>query len=430
MTIQSQPLPTPAGSPFFHYQNDTLHAEGVCLETLARELGTPLYVYSLAALKAAWQSYQNAIGNRNALVCYGMKANANLAVLNEFAKLGSGFDIVSGGELARVLKAGGQAAKVVFSGVGKQDWEIEAALDAGIKCFNVESVAELERISEVATRLGKTAPVSLRVNPDVDAKTHPYISTGMKENKFGIEIGTAPAAYQKANTLPGIKIVGIDSHIGSQITEVSPYLDALDKTLDLLDMLGLQGIQVEHLDIGGGLGIRYTDEIPLDPKELLEPVYEKLTQRGYEHLQLVLEPGRSLIGNAGVLLTRVQYLKHAEARNFAIIDAAMTDLMRPALYEAYHGLLAVKPRAQAPETYDIVGPVCESADWLAKQRSIALQQDDILALESAGAYGFVMSSQYNTRPRAAEVMVDGERFHIIRQREKLEDLFEGEQLLP
>ncbi len=430
MTIQSQPLPTPAGSPFFHYQNDTLHAEGVCLETLARELGTPLYVYSLAALKAAWQSYQNAIGNRNTLVCYGMKANANLAVLNEFAKLGSGFDIVSGGELARVLKAGGQAAKVVFSGVGKQDWEIEAALDAGIKCFNVESVAELERISEVATRLGKTAPVSLRVNPDVDAKTHPYISTGMKENKFGIEIGTAPAAYQKANTLPGIKIVGIDSHIGSQITEVSPYLDALDKTLDLLDMLGLQGIQVEHLDIGGGLGIRYTDEIPLDPKELLEPVYEKLTQRGYEHLQLVLEPGRSLIGNAGVLLTRVQYLKHAEARNFAIIDAAMTDLMRPALYEAYHGLLAVKPRAQAPETYDIVGPVCESADWLAKQRSIALQQDDILALESAGAYGFVMSSQYNTRPRAAEVMVDGERFHIIRQREKLEDLFEGEQLLP
>lgn len=430
MTTQSQPLPTPAGSPFFHYENNTLHAEGVCLETLARELGTPLYVYSRAALKAAWQSYQNAIGSRDTLVCYGMKANSNLAVLNEFAKLGSGFDIVSGGELARVLKAGGQASKVVFSGVGKQDWEIEAALEAGIKCFNVESVAELERISEVATRLGKTAPVSLRVNPDVDAKTHPYISTGMKENKFGIEIGAAPAAYQKANTLPGIKIVGVDSHIGSQITDVSPYLDALDKTLDLLDMLGLQGIKVEHLDIGGGLGIRYTDEIPLDPKELLEPVYEKLAQRGYDHLQLVLEPGRSLVGNAGVLLTRVQYLKHAEARNFAIIDAAMTDLMRPALYEAYHGLLAVKPRTQTPETYDIVGPVCESADWLAKQRSIALEQDDILALESAGAYGFVMSSQYNTRPRAAEVMVDGKNFHIIRQREKLEDLFEGEQLLP
>lgn len=430
MTTSSQSLPIPAGSPFFHYQNNTLHAEGVCLETLARELGTPLYVYSLAALKAAWQSYQNAIGSRNTLVCYGMKANSNLAVLNEFAKLGSGFDIVSGGELARVLKAGGQAAKVVFSGVGKQDWEIDAALEAGIKCFNVESVAELERISEVATRLGKIAPVSLRVNPDVDAKTHPYISTGMKENKFGIDISTAPAAYQKANSLPGLKIVGIDSHIGSQITQVNPYLDALDKTLDLLDLLGLQGIKVEHLDIGGGLGIRYTDEIPLDPKELLEPVYEKLAQRGYAHLQLILEPGRSLIGNAGILLTRVQYLKHAEARNFAIIDAAMTDLMRPALYDAYHGLLAVKPRAQTPDTYDIVGPVCESADWLAKQRTIALQQDDILALESAGAYGFVMSSQYNTRPRAAEVMVNGEHFHIIRQREKLEDLFAGESLLP
>ncbi|NLY65763.1 MAG: diaminopimelate decarboxylase [Alcaligenaceae bacterium] len=426
----SQQLPTPAGTPHFHYQEGTLFAEGVSLETLARELGTPLYVYSRAALKAAWQSYQDAINGHNVLVCYGMKANSNLAVLNEFAKLGSGFDIVSGGELARALKAGAQAGKIVFSGVGKQDWEIEAALEANIKCFNVESVAELERISEIASRLGKTAPVSLRVNPDVDAKTHPYISTGLKENKFGIEINTAPAAYQKAVSLPGIKIVGVDCHIGSQITEVSPYLDALDKLLNLLDLLALQGVQIEHLDIGGGLGIRYTDEIPLNPKELLDPVLAKLEQRGFSHLQLVLEPGRSLVGNAGVLLTRVQYLKHAEARNFAIVDAAMTDLMRPALYDAYHGLLAVKPRNETGALYDIVGPVCESADWLAKQREIAVQQDDILALESAGAYAFVMASQYNTRPRAAEVMVDGDQFHIIRQREKLEDLFEGEQILP
>lgn len=421
---------TPAGSPHFHYQQGELYAEGVALSALAQQLGTPLYVYSRAALASAWASYQEAISGHRVLVCFGMKANSNLAVLKEFARLGSGFDIVSGGELARVLAAGADPSKVVFSGVGKQDWEMKAALEAGVKCFNVESIPELKRLSQVSTQTGHVASVSLRVNPDVDAQTHPYISTGLKENKFGIAIEEAPQAYQLAASLPGIQVVGVDCHIGSQITEVSPYLDALDKLLKLIDQLVSQGITLKHLDLGGGLGIRYDDETPLAPKSLLDKVFAQLKARGFEHLELVLEPGRSLVGNAGVLLTSVQYLKHTEARNFAIVDAAMNDLMRPALYEAWHGVLPLKPRAADKTLYDVVGPVCESADWLAKARQLALDEGDVLAIESAGAYGFVMAGNYNSRPRPAEVMVDGDRFYVIRQRETFADLIRGESCLP
>jgi len=430
MTLPSPPAAAPAGHPHFHFRDGTLHAEDVPLDELAARLGTPLYVYSRAALAGAWNAYRDAIGQRRVLVCYGMKANSNLAVLAEFARLGTGFDIVSGGELARVLAAGGDPAKVVFSGVGKQAWEMEAALRAGVKCFNVESVPELERLSQVAGGLGRVAPVSLRVNPDVDAQTHPYISTGLKENKFGIAIETAPQAYRLAAGLPGIRVVGVDCHIGSQITDVGPYLDALDKLLDLIDGLAAEGIAIEHLDLGGGLGIRYDDETPLAPKALLDRVFERLAARGLERLQLVMEPGRSLVGNAGVLLTRVQYLKHAEARNFAIVDAAMNDLLRPALYEAWHGVQPVAPGAGVPETYDVVGPVCESADWLARGRRLAIGAGDLLAIESAGAYGHVMSGTYNSRPRAAEVMVDGPRWHVVRRRETFEDLIRGESIVP
>ena len=421
---------TPAGAPHFHYQGDALYAEGVRLHDLAQTLGTPLYVYSRAALDTAWSAYQEAIGGRNVLVCYGMKANSNLAVLREFARLGSGFDIVSGGELARVLAAGADPSRVVFSGVGKQVWEMRAALAAGVKYFNVESVPELRRLSGVAAAAGKRAAVSLLVNPDVDAQTHPYISTGLKENKFGIAIDQAASAYELAATLPAIEIVGVDCHIGSQITEVSPYLDALDKLLGLIDRLALKGIRLRHLDLGGGLGIRYDDETPLAPSALLDHVFAQLNSRGYGHLELVLEPGRSLVGNAGVLLTRVQYLKLSEARNFAIVDAAMNDLMRPALYEAWHGVLPAMVRNQSPVLYDVVGPVCESADWLARARALAIEEDDVLAIESAGAYGFVMSGNYNSRGRAAEVMVDGEQYHVIRQRESFDDLIRGESFLP
>jgi diaminopimelate decarboxylase len=423
-------LATPAGSPFFSYRNGALYAEGVSLAELGRALGTPLYVYSKAALAAAWSSYQEAIGAHRVLVCYGMKANSNLAVLKEFVRLGSGFDIVSGGELARVLAAGADPAKVVFSGVGKQAWEMRAALEAGVKCFNVESVPELKRLSQVACEMSKTAAVSLRVNPDVDAQTHPYISTGLKENKFGIAIEDAPAAYQLAASLPGISVVGVDCHIGSQITEVAPYLDALDKLLKLIDQLTKLGIKLKHLDLGGGLGIRYDDETPLAPKVLLDKVFTQLKARGVEELELVLEPGRSLVGNAGVLLTTVQYLKHADARNFAIVDAAMNDLMRPALYEAWHGVLPVTPRNDSSALYDVVGPVCESADWLARARQLALHEGDMLAIESAGAYSFVMAGNYNSRPRAAEVMVDGDKYYVVRQRETFADLIRGESFLP
>lgn len=423
-----QSLPMPAGYPHFHFKDGELFAEDVPLSRLAAELGTPLYVYSRAALKSAWQAYAKAIEGRNVLVCYGMKANSNLAILQQFAAMGSGFDIVSGGELKRVIAAGGDPGKVVFSGVGKEVWEMEFALDAGVKCFNVESVPELKRLSEVATRSGKTAPVSLRVNPDVDAQTHPYISTGLKENKFGIAIESALDAYRLAKSLPGIDVVGVDCHIGSQITEVSPYLDALDKLLSLIARLGDEGIELHHLDLGGGLGIRYDDETPLMPSVLLDAVFKKLADKGLS-LELVLEPGRSLVGNAGVLLTEVQYLKHTDDKDFAIVDAGMNDLMRPALYEAWHGVLPLKPRHGQGHVYDVVGPVCESADWLAKARDLTLQEGDCLAIESAGAYGFVMAGHYNSRPRAAEVLVDGTQWHLIRARETFDDLVRGEQLL-
>ncbi|MFA7669454.1 MAG: diaminopimelate decarboxylase [Burkholderiaceae bacterium] len=419
-------------APRFQFQNGTLHAEDVSLAQLAKEFGTPLYVYSRAALHDAWQSYARALEGRKALVCFGMKANSNLAILNEFSRLGAGFDIVSGGELARVLAAGGDPGKVVFSGVGKQVWEMQAALDAGVKCFNVESEAELERLAQVAATSGRVAHVSLRVNPDVDAHTHPYISTGLKENKFGIAIEAAPQVYRRAMSLPGLKVVGVDCHIGSQITDATPYLDALDKLITLIHGLRDEDIHLQHLDLGGGIGIRYTDEQVLEPITLLDQVFTRLEQAGLGHLELVLEPGRSLVGNAGVLLTEVQYLKHSEAKNFAIVDAAMNDLLRPTLYDAWHGVVAVNPRpaTTATPSYDIVGPICESGDWLARDRALELHQGDLLAILSAGAYAFTMSSQYNTRPRAAEIMVDGGRSHVVRPRETLESLFDTERLLP
>ncbi|CAB3665898.1 diaminopimelate decarboxylase [Achromobacter aegrifaciens] len=430
MTPRFPAQPELAGHPYFQFRNNVLYAEDVPLDHLAEKLGTPLYVYSRAALKAAWESYRNAVGQHPVLVCYGMKANSNLAVLKEFARLGAGFDIVSGGELKRALAAGADPSRIVFSGVGKQAWEMRAALAAKVKCFNVESEAELRRLSEIAHDMGLRAPVSLRVNPDVDAQTHPYISTGLKENKFGIAIESALDVYRLAQSLPALEIVGVDCHIGSQLTDISPYFDALEKLLDLIEKLDQAGIRIVHLDLGGGLGIRYTDEIPPSPQALLDRVFERLNARGFGHLHLVLEPGRSLVGNAGVLLTRVQYLKHSEARNFAIVDAAMNDLLRPALYEAFHGVRPVHPRAGDETLYDIVGPVCESADWLARQRKLALQQGDLLAVESAGAYSMAMASNYNARPRAAEAMVDGDKHYVVRQRETLDDLLKGESTLP
>ncbi|MGE8687238.1 MAG: diaminopimelate decarboxylase [Achromobacter sp.] len=430
MTSRFPAQPELAGHPYFQFRNNVLYAEDVPLDHLAERLGTPLYVYSRAALKAAWESYRSAVGRRPVLVCYGMKANSNLAVLKEFARLGAGFDIVSGGELKRALAAGADPSRIVFSGVGKQAWEMRDALAAKVKCFNVESEAELRRLSEVAEDMGVRAPVSLRVNPDVDAQTHPYISTGLKENKFGIAIGSALEAYRCARSLPALDIVGVDCHIGSQLTDISPYFDALEKLLDLIEKLAQDGIRISHLDLGGGLGIRYTDETPPSPKALLDHVFTRLEARGLGDLHLVLEPGRSLVGNAGVLLTTVQYLKHSEARNFAIVDAAMNDLLRPALYEAFHGVRAVHPRAGEETLYDIVGPVCESADWLAKQRKLAIEQGDLLAVESAGAYSMAMASNYNARPRAAEVMVDGDKYYVVRRRETLDDLLKGESTLP
>lgn len=418
-------------APRFQFHDGILHAENLPLADLAKEYGTPLYVYSRQALHDAWQAYQQAIGDQDVLICYGMKANSNLAILNEFHRLGSGFDIVSGGELARVLRAGGDASKIVFSGVGKQTWEIEAALEASVKCFNVESESELERIADIATRLGKVAPVSLRVNPDVDARTHPYISTGLKENKFGVDIAQAPAIYQRARSLASLEIVGVDCHIGSQITEVAPYLDALDKLIALILKLAADGITLQHLDLGGGIGIRYADETPLVPADLIGRVLDALKQNGLGHLQLVLEPGRSLVGSAGVLLTQIEYLKHSDIRNFAIVDAAMNDLMRPTLYDAWHDVEPVKQRPDVTaQVYDVVGPICESADWLARERPLAIAEGDLLAIMSAGAYAFSMASQYNSRPRPAEIMVDGERSHVIRERETIAQLFANEQLLP
>ena len=404
-----------------------LHAESVSLETIAREFGTPCYVYSRAAIETAYRAYADAAAGRNLLVCYAVKANSNLGILNLFARLGAGFDIVSGGELARVIAAGGKAERILFSGVGKSEAEMRQALDAGILCFNVESESELERLDAVARSMGKRAPVSLRVNPDVDPKTHPYISTGLKESKFGISYQDAPRLYRKAATLSGINVTGIDFHIGSQLTQVEPFVAALDKVLEFVDQLASEGTTLEHIDLGGGLGIRYLDEELPSVDTYLKTLLGRL---GSRPLRVLLEPGRSLVGNAGVLLTRVEYLKHGTDRNFAIVDAAMNDLMRPALYEAWHDALPVRPHAGSMQTYDIVGPVCESGDWLARDRQLAIAAGELLAIMSAGAYGMSMSSNYNSRPRPPEVIVDGSQGHLVRPRESVSSLFALERSLP
>ena len=412
----------------FDYRNGQLYAEEVPLADIAARYGTPTYVYARATLERHWRAFDAALAGRRHLICYAVKANSTLAVLNLFARLGSGFDIVSGGELERVLKAGGDPARVVFSGVGKTAAEMRRALQAGIRCFNVESDPELDRLNAVAGELGKRAPISLRVNPDVDAGTHPYISTGLKENKFGIDIATAEQVYTRAAALPNLEIAGVDCHIGSQLTQVTPFVDALNRVLALLDRLAARGIAIKHLDLGGGLGIRYRDEQPPEPRAYLAPILEALGDRDVE---ILLEPGRAIVGNAGVLLTRIEYLKHTEHKHFAIVDAAMNDLLRPALYDAWQAVIPVRPRTDAtPRIYDVVGPVCETGDFLAKERELALAPDDLLAVRSAGAYGFSMSSNYNSRPRAAEVMVDGDQVHVVRERETVEDLWRGERVLP
>ncbi|EHR70015.1 diaminopimelate decarboxylase [Burkholderiales bacterium JOSHI_001] len=421
------------GAPFLAWKDGRLALEGHDLHHLAQRFGTPLYVYSRAAMLAALRSYQQALAGRSHLVCYAMKANSSLAVLQTFAEAGCGFDIVSGGELQRVLRAGGDPAKVVFSGVGKTRSEMRQALQVGVHCFNVESEPELLALSEEAVALGRTAAISLRVNPDVDAGTHPYISTGLKGNKFGVAHDRALAVYRQAATLPGIRVAGIDFHIGSQITEIAPYLDAVDRLLDLVEALEREGILLAHIDVGGGLGITYTDETPPAAADLVRAVLDRLDARGHGQRTLLLEPGRSLVGNAGVLLTTTLYLKpgdgSAEAKNFCIVDAAMNDMARPAMYQAWMGLLPCVPRDAAPQTWDVVGPVCESGDWLARQRALAVQPGDVLAMLSAGAYGMAMASNYNTRVRAAEVMVDGSAVHLIRERETVDDLLAKERLI-
>jgi diaminopimelate decarboxylase len=410
----------------FTRRDGLLHCEDVALDAIARDHGTPTYVYSSAALTAAYQAYDQAFAGHAHLICYAVKANSSLAILNLFARLGAGFDIVSGGELARVLAAGGEPGKVVFSGVGKTAAEMEAALNAGIHCFNVESESELARLNAVAGRLSKVAPVSFRVNPNVDAKTHPYIATGLKENKFGIAYDEAPRLYREAAGLTNLRVVGIDCHIGSQLTESAPFGEALDKVLDLVDRLAADGIVLAHIDLGGGLGVRYKDETPPAMAEYAEVLLSRLGERPQK---LILEPGRSLVANAGLLLTKVEYLKHGEAKDFAIVDAAMNDLMRPSLYDAWHEVQPVRERAGDPRRYEIVGPVCESGDFLARGRELTLTEGDLLALLSAGAYGMSMSSNYNTRPRAAEVLVAGGKAHLARRRERIEALF-GDEIVP
>ncbi|MEI5997556.1 diaminopimelate decarboxylase [Paraburkholderia bengalensis] len=414
----------------FAYVDGVLHAEGVSAVSLAEEFGTPLYVYSRAALTQAWHAYADACAGRRATVHVAVKANSNLAVLNLFARMGAGFDIVSGGELARVLAAGGKAENTVFSGVGKSVAEMREALAAGVKCFNVESIPELDRLNAVAGEMGKKAPVSLRVNPDVDAKTHPYISTGLKSNKFGVAFDDARATYRAAAAMTNLDVVGIDCHIGSQITEVAPYLDAVDKLLELVAQIEADGVTIRHIDVGGGLGITYDDETPPDIGDFVRTLLDRIEARGHGHREVYFEPGRSLVGNAGILLTRVEFLKPGAEKNFAIVDAAMNDLARPAMYEAYHAIEPVVQRDGGKHVYDVVGPVCESGDWLGRERELAIEPGDLLALRSAGAYGFVMSSNYNTRTRAAEVMVDGDKAYVVRKREEIKDLFAGESVLP
>jgi len=418
------------GSPHIAYRNGRLHVDALAADELAARFATPLYAYSRSAMRSALAPYQRALAGRDHLICYAMKANSNLAVLQTFAEAGCGFDIVSGGELERVLAAGGDPAKVVFSGLGKTRAEMQRALEVGVHCFNVESEAELDVLNEVALAAGRRAPISLRVNPDVDAKTHPYISTGLKGNKFGVAHDRAVAVYRRAAALPGLDVVGIDCHIGSQITETGPYLDALERMLDLVEAIEAAGLRIRHLDLGGGLGVQYTDETPPDAEVLIGALVRRIDARGHGHRTLVLEPGRSLVATAGVLITEVLYLKPGADKNFCVVDAAMNDLMRPAMYEATMAIVPCTLRDGEPMLCDVVGPVCESGDWLGRDRALAVRQGDHLAVLTAGAYGMSMASNYNTRPRAAEVMVDGDSAMLIREREVASELFRGEKLLP
>lgn len=414
---------------FFQYKNNQLMAENLPVKQLAEQFGTPLYIYSKATLERHWHAFDNAFGEHPHLVCFAVKSNPNIAILNVMAKLGSGFDIVSQGELERVLAAGGDAAKVVFSGVAKSHQEIARALEVNIRCFNVESEAELLRINQIAGEMGKIAPISLRVNPDVDAHTHPYISTGLKENKFGVSVEQAREVYKLAATLPNIKIVGMDCHIGSQLTELQPFLDAVDRLIVLMEQLKQDGIRLKHLDLGGGLGVTYTDETPPHPTEYAKALWEKLS--AFSELEIIVEPGRAITANAGILVTKVEYLKSNESRNFAIVDAGMNDMIRPALYQAYMNILEIdRTLAREEKMYDVVGPICETSDFLGKQRKLAIAEGDYLAQRSAGAYGASMSSNYNSRPKTAEVMVDGDKAYLIRRREALNELWQLESLLP
>jgi len=412
-------------TPYFKYQQEQLCVEDIPLNDIAERFGTPCYVYSRAALTDGYRQFSEAFKSRDHLICYAVKANSSLAILNLFAKLGAGFDIVSGGELQRVLAAGGSANKVVFSGVGKSEVEMRAALEAGILCFNVESAPELDRLNAVAGSMGKIATIGLRVNPDVDAKTHPYISTGLKQNKFGVAYTEALAIYRKAAGMAHIKITGMDCHIGSQLSETSPFIAAAEKVLALVDQLAAEGIVLKHLDLGGGLGIRYDDETPPSIAEYAQALLAALQGRSEK---IIVEPGRVLVGNAGVLLTRIEYLKHGEEKNFAIVDAAMNDLMRPALYDAYHAILPVLKKPVKSLSLDVVGPICETGDFIGRGREMPVEQGDVLAVMSAGAYGMSMSSNYNTRPRAVEVMVDRAQIHVIREREEVSQLFAGEKI--
>ena len=412
---------------FFQYKNEQLYVEDLPVKQLAEEFGTPLYIYSRATLERHWHAFDSALGKHPHLICYAVKANSNIGILNVMAKLGSGFDIVSQGELERVLAAGGDASKVVFSGVAKSRAEIMRALEVGIRCFNVESIAELHHINQIAGEMGKVAPISLRVNPDVDAHTHPYISTGLKENKFGVSVDEAREVYKLAATLPHVKITGMDCHIGSQLTELQPFLDATDRLIRLMEQLKEDGITLKHLDLGGGLGVTYTDETPPHPSDYAAALLNKL--KGYENLEIILEPGRAIAANAGILVAKVQYLKSNESRNFAITDTGMNDMIRPALYEAYMNIIEIDRTLEREKaTYDVVGPVCETSDFLGKQRELAIAEGDYIAQRSAGAYGASMSSNYNSRPRTAEVLVDRNKAHLIRRRENLSELWALESI--
>ena len=412
---------------FFQYKNEQLYVEDLPVKQLAEEFGTPLYIYSRATLERHWHAFDSALGDHPHLICYAVKANSNIGILNIMAKLGSGFDIVSQGELERVLAAGGEASKVVFSGVAKSRAEIMRALEVGIRCFNVESIAELHHINQIAGEMGKIAPISLRVNPDVDAHTHPYISTGLKENKFGVSVDEAREVYKLAATLPHIKITGMDCHIGSQLTELQPFLDATDRLIRLIEQLKEDSITLKHLDLGGGLGVTYTDETPPHPSDYAAALLNKL--KGYENLEIILEPGRAIAANAGILVAKVQYLKSNESRNFAITDTGMNDMIRPALYEAYMNIIEIDRTLEREKAiYDVVGPVCETSDFLGKQRELAIAEGDYIAQRSAGAYGASMSSNYNSRPRTAEVLVDGDKAHLIRRRESLSELWALESI--